>query len=35
MEETNELRRWLISDMEMMGYPLGLIYSVVGHYMHV
>jgi hypothetical protein len=30
MEETNELHRWLMSDLEMMGYPLSLIYLVVG-----
>jgi hypothetical protein len=35
MEETSELRRWLMSDLEMKGYSLGLIYSVVGHYMRV
>jgi hypothetical protein len=30
--KANELSRW---SMEMMGYPLGLIYSTVGHYMRV
>jgi hypothetical protein len=30
MEKSNEIGRWL---MEMMGYPIGLIYSTVGHYM--
>jgi hypothetical protein len=35
IEETNELRRWLMSDIEMMGYPLGLIYLTMGHYMRV
>ena len=35
MEKTNELRRWLMGDLEMMGYLLGLIYSAMGHYMRV
>jgi hypothetical protein len=30
--ETNGLSRWL---MDLMGYPLGLIYLTVGHYMRV
>jgi hypothetical protein len=29
-EKANEVGRW---SMQMMGYPLGLIYSTVGHYM--
>jgi hypothetical protein len=28
--KASEIRRW---SMEMMGYPLGLIYSTVGHSM--
>jgi hypothetical protein len=35
MEETDELCGWLASDFETMGYPLGLIYSTVGHHMRV
>jgi hypothetical protein len=35
MEKANELSRRLMNDLEMMGYPLGLIYPTVGHYMHV
>lgn len=33
MEKANELSRRLMNDLEMMGDPLGLIYSIVGHYM--
>jgi hypothetical protein len=32
IEKASELSRW---SMEMMGYPLGLIYLTVGHYMCV
>jgi hypothetical protein len=32
MEKASELSRW---SMKMMGYPLGLIYLTVGHYMRV
>jgi hypothetical protein len=32
MEKASELSRW---SMEMMGYPLGLIYLTVGHCMRV
>jgi hypothetical protein len=32
MEKASELSRW---SMEMMGYPLGLIYLTVEHYMRV
>jgi hypothetical protein len=35
MEKAKELSRWLMNDLEMMGYTLGLIYSTVGHYMRV
>jgi hypothetical protein len=35
MEKANELSRWLVNDLEMMGVPLGLIYPTVGHYMRV
>jgi hypothetical protein len=35
MEKANELSRRLMNDLEMMGDPLGLIYSTMGHYMHV
>jgi hypothetical protein len=35
MEKANELSRCLMNDLEMMGDPLGLIYSTVGHYMRV
>jgi hypothetical protein len=35
MEKANELSRRLMNDLEMMGDPLCLIYSTVGHYMHV
>jgi hypothetical protein len=36
MEKANELSRWLMSDFSsLMGYPLGLIYSTMGHYMRV
>jgi hypothetical protein len=35
MEKASELRRWSMIDLEMMGYPLGLIYSTMGHYMRV
>jgi hypothetical protein len=35
MEKANELSGWLMNDLEMMGDPLGLIYSTVGHYMRV
>jgi hypothetical protein len=35
MEKASELSRWSMNDLEMMGYPLGLIYSTVGHYMRV
>jgi hypothetical protein len=35
MEKANELSRRLMNDLEMMGYPLDLIYSTVGHYMRV
>jgi hypothetical protein len=35
MEKASELSRWLVNDVEMMGYPLGLIYLTVGHYMRV
>jgi hypothetical protein len=34
-EKANELSRRLMNEMEMMGYPLGLIYSTMGHYMRV
>ena len=30
--KANEIGKW---SMEMMGYPLGLIYSTVGHYMRM
>jgi hypothetical protein len=33
MEKANELSTRLMNDLEMMGYPLGLIYSTMGHYM--
>jgi hypothetical protein len=32
MEKASEMSRW---SMKMMGYPLGLIYLTVGHYMRV
>jgi hypothetical protein len=32
MEKASELSRW---SMNLMGYPLGLIYLTVGHYMRV
>jgi hypothetical protein len=35
MEKASELSRWSMNDLEMMGYPLSLIYSTVGHYMRV
>jgi hypothetical protein len=35
MEKASELSRWSMNYLEMMGYPLGLIYSTVGHYMRV
>jgi hypothetical protein len=35
MEKASELSRWSMNDLEMMAYPLGLIYSTVGHYMRV
>jgi hypothetical protein len=35
VEKANELSRWLMNDLEMMGYPLGLIYSTMEHYMRV
>jgi hypothetical protein len=35
MEKANELSRRLMNDLEMMGDPLGLIYSTVRHYMRV
>jgi hypothetical protein len=35
MEKASKLSRWLMNDLEMMGYPLGLIYLTVGHYMRV
>jgi hypothetical protein len=30
IEKASELSGWSMDDMEMMGYPLGLIYSTVG-----
>jgi hypothetical protein len=33
MEKADELSKRLMNDLEMMEYPLGLIYSTVGHYM--
>jgi hypothetical protein len=35
MEKASELSIWSMNDLEMMGYPLGLIYPTVAHYMHV
>jgi hypothetical protein len=35
MEKASELSRWSMDDLEMMGYPLGLIYPTVGYYMRV
>jgi hypothetical protein len=35
MEKANKLSRRLMNDPLMMGHPLGLIYSTVGHYMCV
>jgi hypothetical protein len=35
VEKASELSRWLMNDLEMMGYPLGLINPTVGHYMRV
>jgi hypothetical protein len=35
MEKANELSRLLMNASQMMGHPLGLIYSTVGHYMRV
>jgi hypothetical protein len=35
VDKASELSRWLMNDLAMMGYPLGLIYPTVGHYMHV
>jgi hypothetical protein len=35
MEKASELSRWSMDDLEMMGYPLGLIYPAVGYYMRV
>jgi hypothetical protein len=35
MENVKELSRWLMNDLFLMGYPLGLIYPIVGHYMRV
>jgi hypothetical protein len=35
MEKAKELSRRLMNDLRMMGYPLGLIYSTVEHYMRV
>jgi hypothetical protein len=30
MEKASELSRWSMDDLEMMAYPLGLIYPTVG-----
>jgi hypothetical protein len=30
IEKASELSGWSMDDLEMMGYPLGLIYSTVG-----
>jgi hypothetical protein len=35
MEKASELSRWSMNDLEMIGYPLGLIYSTMEHYMSV
>jgi hypothetical protein len=35
MKDARELSRWLMSDLLFDGVPLGLIYSIVGHYMRV
>jgi hypothetical protein len=34
-EKASEVSRWLMNDLEIMGYHLGLIYLTVGHYMRV
>jgi hypothetical protein len=31
MENARELSGWLMNDLSLMGYPLGLIYLSVGH----
>jgi hypothetical protein len=35
IEKASELSGWSTDDLEMMGYPLGLIYLTVGYYMCV
>ena len=35
MEKASELSRWSMDDLEMMKYPLGLIYPTMGYYMSV
>jgi hypothetical protein len=34
-EKASEVSRWLMNDLEIIGYHLGLIYLTVGHYMRV
>jgi hypothetical protein len=35
MKDARELSKWLMSELSLMGCPLGLIYSIVRHYMRI
>jgi hypothetical protein len=35
MNDPREWSRWLMNDLSLMGFPIGLIYPTVGHYMCV